>query len=89
MPIDFREKELDFYKNYQVEIDNYVIKECSHIDIMKDFKLTKEIKEMLWNTDEEFSRKRKFKRIFPSPYSLSYRKFFDVERPINCFLSLR
>lgn len=56
---------------------------------MKEFKITKEIKEMLWNTDEEYNRKRKFKRIFPNQYSLNYRKYFIIERPINCFLSLR
>ena len=41
------------------EIDEHVIKECAHIEIMKDFKLTKETKEMLWNTDEEFKRSQK------------------------------
>ena len=87
--IALREKELEFYRNYQVEIDNLIVKETANIDIMKDFKISKEIKEMLWNTDEEFNRKKKFKRIFPSPSSLNYRKFFDVERPINLFLSLR
>ena len=56
MPIDLREKELDFCKNYHADIDNKVLKECAHIDIMKDFKISKEIKEMLWNTDEEFNR---------------------------------
>ena len=56
---------------------------------MKDFKITKEIKEMLWNTDEENNRKRKFKKIFPNQNSLNYRKFFSEERPINLFLSLR
>ena len=56
LPVDLRDKELNFCKNYPQEIDEFVLKQCVHIDIMKDFKITKETKEMLWNTDEEYKR---------------------------------
>jgi len=54
--IDKREKENEIIKNYFNEIDNKVIKDTSHIEIMKNFKITKEIKEMIWDTDEEYGR---------------------------------
>jgi len=56
---------------------------------MKDFKFTKEIKEIIWNTDEEFKRLKNFKRIFPDELSLNYRKLFSKENPINLLLSIR
>ena len=54
--IDKREKENEAIKNYFNEIDAKVIKDTSHIEIMKNFKITKEIKEMIWETDEEHTR---------------------------------
>jgi hypothetical protein len=78
-----------FNQNIPSAEDLKIIKETSHLDPMKDFKFTKEIKEIIWNTDEEFKRLKKFKRIFPDGLSLNYRKFFHNENPINLFLSIR
>jgi hypothetical protein len=56
---------------------------------MKDFKITKQIKEIIWDTDEEIKRTSLFRRLLPSTDYLNYRKFFYSENPINLFLCLR
>ena len=89
-PLYLREKESEPIKyNLSQSLENKILKEASHIDIVKDFKFTKEIKEILWDTDEEYKRLKTFKRIFPSETSLNYRKFFIQENPINLILSLK
>lgn len=56
---------------------------------MKDFKFTKEIREILWDTDEERKRIKNFRPLFPAYSSLYYRKFFNEEKLINLVLSLK
>ena len=52
----------------------------------KDIKITNEIKQQIWDTEEEYSRVKQFKRIFPSINYPNYQKFFDQERIINYIL---
>ena len=52
----------------------------------KDIKITNEIKQQIWDTEEENSRVKQFKRIFPSINYPNYQKFFDQERIINYIL---
>ena len=52
----------------------------------KDIKITSEIKQEIWDTEEEYSRVKQFKRIFPSVKYPLYQKFFDRERCINYML---
>ena len=52
----------------------------------KDIKITNELKQQIWDTEEEFSRLKQFKRIFPSINYPKYQKFFDQERIINYIL---
>jgi tubulin polyglutamylase TTLL5 len=52
----------------------------------KDIKITNEIKQEIWDTEEEFARVKQFKRIFPSLNYPLYQKFFDSERCINYIL---
>ena len=53
---------------------------------LKDIKITNEIKQEIWDTEEELARVKQFKRIFPSIKSPLYQKFFDRERCINYIL---
>ena len=53
---------------------------------LKDIKITNEIKQEIWDTEEELSRVKQFKRIFPSINYPLYQKFFDKERCINYIL---
>jgi len=53
---------------------------------IKDIKITNEIKQQIWDTEEEYLRLKQFKRIFPSIYYPNYQKFFDQERIINYIL---
>ena len=52
----------------------------------KDIKITNEIKQEIWDTEEELARVKQFKRIFPSIKYPLYQKFFDRERCINYML---
>ena len=52
----------------------------------KDIKITNEIKQQIWDTEEEYLRSKQFKRIFPSINYPNYQKFFDQERIINYML---
>jgi len=47
---------------------------------------TKEEKQALRDTQEEFQRRNFFKRIFPTVDYLYYRQFFQEERPLNDFV---
>ena len=53
---------------------------------LKDIKITNEIKQEIWDTEEELARVKQFKRIFPSIKYPLYQKFFDRERCINYIL---
>ena len=53
---------------------------------LKDIKITNEIKQEIWDTEEELARVKQFKRIFPSINYPLYQKFFDKERCINYIL---
>lgn len=44
---------------------------------------------MIREADEEFKRRGRFKRIFPSPLYTYYKQFFEEERPMNVLLSSR
>ena len=52
----------------------------------KDIKITNEIKQEIWDTEEELVRVKQFKRIFPTVNYPLYQKFFDKERCINYIL---
>ena len=52
----------------------------------KDIKITNEIKQEIWDTEEELKRVKQFKRIFPTVKYPLYQKFFDRERCINYML---
>ena len=52
----------------------------------KDIKITNEIKQEIWETEEENNRVKQFIRIFPSINYPLYQKFFDRERCINYIL---
>ena len=52
----------------------------------KDIKMTNELKQQIWDTEEENSRLKQFKRIFPTINYPNYQKFFDQERIINYIL---
>ena len=53
---------------------------------LKDIKITNELKQQIWDTEEEYFRMKQFKRIFPSINYPKYQKFFDQERIINYIL---
>ena len=48
--------------------------------------MSKEEKTILKDTEEEFNRRGGFKMIFPTHNYLSYKQFFEEERPLNMFL---
>jgi hypothetical protein len=94
LPIDLREKEQQFINDYAsglnlTALEAKINKEASHLDIFKDFKITKQLKEIIWDTDEENNRTKIFRRLLPSPHYLNYRKFFSLESQVNLFLCLR
>jgi hypothetical protein len=90
VPLDIRENILSNYINYiPTQIDYKILKEVSHLETMKEFKINKEVKEIIWDTEDEIKRVKNFRRIFPSEISLNYRKFFMKENTVNTFLSLR
>ena len=56
--------------------------------IYKKFKITKEIKEMIWNGVEEEKRCNKFLKLFPCCGYFKYQKFFEKEKDINVILGV-
>jgi tubulin polyglutamylase TTLL5 len=56
---------------------------------LKDIKITNEIKQQIWDTEEENARIKQFKRIFPTINYPFYQKFFDQERIINYILLIK
>jgi tubulin polyglutamylase TTLL5 len=53
---------------------------------LKDIKITNEIKQQIWDTEEENMRIKQFQRIFPTINYPKYQKYFDQERIINYIL---
>jgi len=51
-----KEKEYDVIKKYSSSLDDKVRQDILHIEIMKNFKFDKDVKEMIWETDEELKR---------------------------------
>jgi hypothetical protein len=94
MPNDLRDKENQFVNDYTstlnlAALEHKILKEANHLVVLKDFKITKKVKENIWDTDEELRRTNAFRRLLPSTNYLNYRKFFTQEHPINLFLCLR
>lgn len=87
IPFYMRNQEAEFFRSNEATkiIERKIIKELSNLDIMKDFKINSEIRELLWEGQEEQKRLKKFRRIFPTIHSLNYRKFFYNENPINLY----
>jgi hypothetical protein len=94
IPLNLRGREEEYVRQYYNncglnEIEVKIRKELCHIEILKEFKISKKIKEIIWETDEENKRRSKFKRLLPSTDYISYRRYYSKENPINLFLSLR
>jgi hypothetical protein len=94
LPVDLRDKEGQFVMDYTntlnlTALETKIHKETGHLDIMRDFKITKHLREAIWDTDEEIKRTTLFRRLLPSGNYLNYRKFFSSESQINLFLCLR
>ena len=80
VPYDLRN---EYYGNgFNIGLITKTIKELQTI------KMNKEMREMIWDTNEEYQRVKKFKRIFPTEKYFEYRKYFDKEREINLILGL-
>jgi hypothetical protein len=48
--------------------------------------LSKDERQLLKETEDEYKRKGAFKRIFPTVDFLYYKQFFEEVRPMNYFL---
>lgn len=80
VPYDLRKpnsSNLPFYTN-----DFQSIKDLKYI------KITKEYKELIWDTNQEMNRTKEFKRLMPSANYFDYRKYFDEEKEINIILGI-
>jgi hypothetical protein len=94
LPMNLREREGEYVRLYTnalnlQELEMKIVKDLSHLELLKDFKITRKMREIIWETDEEYNRMSKFKRLLPSSSYLNYRKYFSKENMINLFLSLR
>ena len=81
VPYDLRNE--NYYNPSKYNIINKVI---NSIKELKNFKIGKDYKEMIWDCYEESKRLIHFERIFPCENYMNYRKFFDEERDINVIL---
>lgn len=81
VPYDLRNE--NYYNPSKYNIINKVI---NSIKELKNMKIGKEYKEMIWDCYEESKRLIHFQRIFPCENYMNYRKFFDEEREINIIL---
>lgn len=43
-------------------------------------------KYILKESEDELKRSRNFRRLYPSPYCMKYKNYFEVERPFNFVL---
>lgn len=90
IPFYMRNQE-SIFSNGNIETRNLekkILKELANLEVMKDFKVNKEIREMVWEAEEELKRLKLFRRIFPAVCSLNYRKYFYNENPLNLFFIL-
>lgn len=87
VPFYMRNQEFGFFigNNETRNLEKKILKETANLEVMKDFKINKEIREIVWEGEEESKRLKNFKRIFPSINSLNYRKYFYNENPINLY----
>ena len=51
--------------------------------------MSKEDRQALKDTEDEFKRRGFFKRLFPSHDFLYYKQFFEEERLVNYFIDAR
>jgi hypothetical protein len=90
VPFYMRNQESAFSNgnNQTRNFEKKILKETANLEVMKDFKITKEIREMVWEAEEELKRLKTFRRIFPTINALNYRKYFYNENPINLYAML-
>ena len=81
VPYDLRN---EYYENNSKY--HKINKMINSIKELKEFKIGKDYKEMIWDCFEENKRLIHFDMIFPTENYMSYRKFFDEERDINIIL---
>ena len=81
VPYDLRN---EYYENNSKY--HKINKMINSIKELKEFKIGKDYKEMIWHCFEENKRLIHFDMIFPTENYMSYRKFFDEERDINIIL---
>jgi len=72
--------------SYGATIPNYDKKSSSYTEMKPMENLTKEEKAVLRETNEEWERRGKFKRIFPAANVNDYKNFFENDRPFNKLL---
>lgn len=61
----------------------------THHRMLNKGKLTKEEKDIVRETDEEYKLRGNFKRIFPSANYALYKNFFTTERPLNAVVDYK
>lgn len=90
VPFYMRNQEAAFFNgnNQTRNLEKKILKETANLEVMKDFKVNKEIREMVWEAEEELKRLKTFRRIFPNVNSLNYRKFFYNENSVNLYFIL-
>jgi len=72
--------------SYGATIPNYDKKSSSYTEMKPMENLTKEEKTVLRETNEEWERRGKFKRVFPAANVNDYKNFFENDRPFNKLL---
>jgi len=73
--------------NYGVTVPSFIDKKNNSYSESKSLdSLTKEEKTMIRETNEEWERRGKFKRVFPGPNVNDYKNFFEIDRPYNKLL---
>jgi hypothetical protein len=87
LPKQLREK--DFKISNDLSFEHKIVKEYGDNPLMKEFKFTKEVRENLWDLDEELKRVKKFRILYPNEESLNYRKLFIDEKVINFVTCLK
>jgi len=75
--------------NYGVAVPNFDKKlgsTSAYVDIKAVDNLTKEEKAVIKETNEEWERRGKFKRIYRAANVNAYKSFFEADRPYNALL---
>jgi len=90
VPFYMRNQEFGYFhgNNDSKILEKKILRETANLEVMKDFKINKEIRETVWEAEEELKRLKTFRRIFPTINSLNYRKYFYNEDPINLYTIL-